>query len=549
MPVTVVRPALTSSVDFGENHEFNGMSATEAFAAPPDQLWLHFAVADTGIGIASDKQGLIFDPFVQADGSMTRKYGGTGLGLAISGRLVEMMGGRIGVESQVGKGSTFHFTAQFSRATGSRVIRLPARPENLIGLRVLIVDDNATNRRILEEMLTNWHMIPTVVESCELAMSAMEEAKNDGMPFPLVLTDAQMPDHDGFELAERIKTHPDLARATIMMLSSAGLTGDRTRCRELGVAGYLTKPVKQSELMDAILRLLGKPIVEQVTAASVDGATARADARSLRILLAEDNPVNQKVARHILEKSGHSVTVAGDGREAVMLFDHQPFDLILMDVQMPYMDGFEATAAIRRRELEKGTHTPIIALTAHAMKGDRERCLSAGCDGYVAKPIQVEELLAAVAEVTPSGPPMQVERHEAPAAQASANGRQEEDIDLATAGIDRAALLSRVGGDPELLRDVILLFLKDCPRMLAEVNESLRNQDAAQLRRAAHCLKGTVGNFTAGGAFTAAWRLEMMGRDGNMAGVEQVWSELRAELERLQPALASLASPAESVAT
>jgi PAS domain S-box-containing protein len=357
-----------------------------------DDIQLHFTVSDTGIGIPADKQAAIFEAFTQADGSMSRTYGGTGLGLTISSRLVSLMHGRIWVESELGKGSRFHFMAHFGLQKIPARIVLPRDPESLHDMRVLVVDDNATNRQILLKMLANWRTIPTATGSGAEAIVSLREAQGLGRNFPLILLDAQMPKMDGFALAEYIKRNPEWNTATIMMLSSAGQRGDAKRCRDLGVAAYLTKPVRQGELLDAILTALGTRPVRAAWPALVTRHSLRENCNPLRILLAEDNAVNQVLAVRLLEKRGHAVTVKGNGREALAALENASFDLVLMDVQMPEMDGFEATAAIREKEKTSGNHLPIIAMTAHAMAGDRERCLEAGMDDYITKPIRQQEL-------------------------------------------------------------------------------------------------------------------------------------------------------------
>jgi len=357
-----------------------------------DDIQLHFTIADTGIGIPAEKQTAIFEAFTQADGSMSRTYGGTGLGLTISSRLVAFMGGRIWVESEPGKGSRFHFTAHFGLQKVPARTVVPRDPTTLRDMRVLVVDDNATNRQILLKMLTNWHTNPTAVESGARAITALREAQGLGSIFPLILLDAQMPEMDGFALAECIKRNPDWRAATIMMLSSAGQRGDARRCRELGVAAYLTKPVRQGELLDAILTALGTRPIKEAPPVLVTRHSLRENSNHLRILLVEDNAVNQVLALRLLEKRGHTVAVAGNGKEALTALEKQSFDLVLMDVQMPEMDGFEATIAIREKEKTSGNHVPIIAMTAHAMVGDKERCLEAGMDDYISKPIRPEEL-------------------------------------------------------------------------------------------------------------------------------------------------------------
>jgi signal transduction histidine kinase/DNA-binding response OmpR family regulator len=358
-------------------------------------LVLHFTVSDTGIGIPPEKLKAIFDPFTQADASTTRRYGGTGLGLTISSRLVAMMHGKIWVESQSGLGTQFHFTIRLG-VTETRTIEIGciAPPEILRNVQVLVVDDNRTNRRILEGMLRRWEMKATTVESGEEALSRLAAARVADDPYALVLTDMHMPNMDGFTLVERIRQRPELAAATIMMLTSAGHRGDALRCKELGVSAYLLKPIRQSELREAIALVLGART--QTGALPLVTRYALHDARepgaSLRVLLAEDNPVNQRLATRLLEKRGHMVTVAVNGREALAALDRDNFDLVLMDVQMPEIDGIEATLAIREKEKATGTHVSVIALTAHAMKGDQQRCLQAGMDAYLSKPIRPQEL-------------------------------------------------------------------------------------------------------------------------------------------------------------
>jgi PAS domain S-box-containing protein len=356
---------------------------------------LHFTVSDTGIGISSEKLQLIFEPFTQADTSTTRKYGGTGLGLTISSRLVEMMGGKIWVESEVDRGTQFHFTALVEVADPKPIeVGTIAPPEILRDVRVLVVDDNRTNRRILEGMLKLWEMKPASVESGEEALAELATAHEAGERYGLILTDMHMPGMDGFTLVERIRQKPELTAATIMMLTSAGHRGDAMRCQELGVAAYLLKPIRQSELREAIARSLGaaeeKGTIPLITRFSLQDA--RDPASVLRVLLAEDNLVNQRLVTRLLEKRGHRVVISANGHEALLALEKETFDLVFMDLQMPEMDGFEATAAIRQKEKGTNIHQPVIALTAHAMTGDRERCLAGGMDGYLSKPIRPMEL-------------------------------------------------------------------------------------------------------------------------------------------------------------
>jgi signal transduction histidine kinase/DNA-binding response OmpR family regulator len=356
---------------------------------------LQFTISDTGIGIPPQKQALIFEAFTQADASTTRKYGGTGLGLTISARLAEKMGGNIWVESEPGQGTKFHFTAKLIVANPQAMrMGTAAPPQALRGVKVLLVDDNRTNRRILEGMLGRWEMKTTSLEAGEQALDELSAARRAGEPYRLILLDMHMPKMDGFTLIERIRQQPELTTATIMMLTSAGHRGDAARCRELGVAAYMVKPIRQTELREAIAQVLG--------ARGHEGAVSLIARRSLhdepnpstslRLLLAEDNAVNQRLMVKLLENRGHRVTVAGNGQEALKALEGEKFDLIFMDLQMPEMGGLEATAAIREKEQLSGDHHAIIALTAHAMKGDQERCLAAGMDGYLTKPIRPQEL-------------------------------------------------------------------------------------------------------------------------------------------------------------
>jgi two-component system sensor histidine kinase/response regulator len=364
-----------------------------------DKAVVHFAISDTGIGIPKDMHQIIFESFVQADGSTTRYHGGTGLGLTISRQLVELMGGRIWVESVVGKGSTFHFTCELELQPKDAAREYEALPVDLHGLKVLLVDDNMTNRRILSEMLSSWQMNTTLAEGPDEALKILEEIKRKGGHFDLAILDAQMPGMDGFTLAERIKFDPVLAEISIMILTSAGRRGDALRCQGLGISAYLLKPIKQSELLDAITTLFAVKTVTDREPMLITRHSLRERRLGLRILLAEDNLINQKLAVRLLEKQGHSVAVAGNGVEVLEALESERFDVVVMDVQMPVMDGMQATAVIREKEKETGEHIPIIAMTAHAMKGDRNRCLEAGMDDYLPKPIKPAELYAAIENI------------------------------------------------------------------------------------------------------------------------------------------------------
>jgi len=488
-----------------------------------DKVELCFSVTDTGIGIPPEKQAVIFEAFSQADSSTTRRYGGTGLGLAISAQLVELMGGTISVESQPGQGSTFHFTAQFEvqqPGAGRPLSRWPT----LTDLPVLIVDDNATNRRILEEILVNWRMHPVAVEGGASALPMLEESMRFNHPFAVVLLDGHMPDMDGFAVAERILQDQRYAGIKLVMLTSAGQPQDVVRCRKLRISAYLTKPIKQSELFDVIVSVMCQPVLEEPRALKSRKKTLPGQ-RGLRVLVAEDNKVNQLVATRILEKLGHHVTVVENGMEVLSAVKVGKFDLIAMDVQMPEMDGLEATTAIRAREKTTGTHIPIIAMTAHAMKGDRDSCLAAGMDAYTSKPIRIRELEKAIAEVIDARKSARV---------AVSKARQADSV------IDQAALLSGVEGDRLILNEIVRLFLRDYPQRLSEIKEAIRRGDADALGKAAHTLKGSIGTLQAKNAFAAAQRLETMGRVGELENADDACSTLESELARLTEDLKEL---------
>jgi PAS domain S-box-containing protein len=494
---------------------------------------IRVAVRDTGIGIPPEKQGAIFEAFTQADASTTRRFGGTGLGLTITARLVQLMGGELRVESEPGRGSTFHFTAPFQTAAECRATT-PMPPESLAGMRVLVVDDNATNRLILTETLTNWQMRPTAVAGGAEAIEALRRAEETGTPFQLILTDVHMPRMDGFELMQAVQSVGAAAgdhNPVILMLSSGDGPADVARCRRLGGAGYLIKPIKQSELFDVVVSALGTIDHEpqpdrREDAAGVSESSERPEPpalRPLRILLAEDSYPNQRLAVGVLTNWGHSVTVAENGREAVAAVADaaaEPFDLVLMDVQMPEMDGYQATAVIREREARGGGRVPIIAMTAHAMKGDREECLAAGMDGYVSKPIRRHELQSAMIEVLGSD----FVQHTPPTVQPAGQPSASSDLDW-----DQA--LESVEGDEELLRVVLAAIQSECRRRLDETERAVRESDAETLRRAAHTIHGSLRIFGRTRAAAVAEQIEAVGKSGQCDGAHELLPALRMEID------------------
>jgi two-component system, sensor histidine kinase and response regulator len=486
---------------------------------------LHFSVADTGIGIPPEKQALIFEAFAQADGSTTRTYGGTGLGLSIASQLIQKMHGRFWVESKVGEGTTFHFTARLGvRDTPASTVK-HADPRSLEGLRALVVDDNAVNRRMLRDMLLNWRMKPTVVESGQAGLDEMLRAAKSDSAYQLVLLDAIMPEMDGFALAEKIKDRPELAGATVMMLSSPMPAGSAARCGALGIAGWLTKPVTQSELLDAIL-IAVRPGAEGGNSRELDASLAGTEpaGSGLRILVAEDNLVNRAVVTGILEKEGHLLVHVATGREAVEAFSDGCFDLILMDVQMPEMDGFEATRRIRELEEGTGRHITIVAVTAHAMADDRERCLAAGMDDYVSKPLRKEDLLRALNGAVVEG---DEDETDSPIPTGPRPASQELLVD-----IDQ--LRDVTDDEPDRMQQLIDLYLTQAVPMLDGLNEAIQTNSSGDVARIAHKLVGS--SVSCGvAAFTQPLReLERLGHAGDLSGAHALFDDVRQKFPRVQ---------------
>jgi PAS domain S-box-containing protein len=523
----IVVNLLGNAIKFTEHGEVVVRVITEAHGEP--DILLHFSVSDTGIGIPIEKQQHIFEAFAQADSSTTRKYGGTGLGLAISAQLCELMNGVMWVESEQGRGSIFHFTAHFGRPASPAKQAAESEPVKLRDLPVLVVDDNSTNRKILEEMIANWRMKPVVAPNGPAALDALHRAHQNGTPFRLVLLDGHMPDMDGFEVAARVKQDPQLHGAKVILLTSAGRSEDVARAKAVGVAAALCKPVKQSELWDAIISVLHVPGRQK---ARPSAARTRAARQPLRVLLAEDNPVNQEVAVQMLERRGHSVIVAENGRQALTAIERHKFDLVLMDVQMPEMGGLEATQLIREKEKSTGRHLPIVAMTAHAMQGDRERCIAAGMDGYLAKPIDPKSFLQTVEGIS-----QQVTQSEKGPQETAAREGDDDGSGDGRRALDVPALLEWFSGNRKLLRSIVKTFRDDCPRMMARIRSALAANDANLLADGAHALKGSVGNFGPTAALDTIREMEKIARQGKLDGAWELYATLEDEIALLLPAL------------
>jgi two-component system, sensor histidine kinase and response regulator len=495
--------------------ESNGAGATD----PESPVILRFSIRDTGIGIPADKLARVFDAFTQADGSTSRRYGGTGLGLTISKNLVEMMGGEMHAESEVGRGTTFHFTARLARSSKVDFSRVARSTADLHGLPALIVDDNATNRQILRKILIGWKMLPEMAESGTRALATMRQAVAKGQPFRLILLDAVMPDGDGFAVLEEIRRDPSLKGAIVLMLSSAAQREMTARCREYGVDAYLVKPIHQADLLDAVRRALGtrvsRPNQGELTRSMASAVADPDSTRPLQILLAEDNVVNQQVVVGILQKQGHSVRVAANGQEALDLLSKSVFDLILMDVHMPVMDGFQAIAAIRQSESRVGGHRIVIALTANAMKGDREDCLQAGFDDYISKPVHIDQLRHIV------------HRH------AGASSSPTEDHPEAEF-LNWSEALECVGGLEQTLELAAASFIRECPMLLRRIEDALTSQDAEALKTASHLLKGSVGYFACREASERSQHLETMARRVDLPGATIAYYKLKDVANRLR---------------
>jgi len=525
-----------NSIKFTEHGEIVVSASKES--EDQEGMMLHFQVRDTGIGIPPAKQKLVFDAFTQADTSATRKYGGTGLGLAITSRLVALMGGRVWLESELGRGSTFHFTCHFGFADTVPPQLESADPEAIRDLPVLVVDDNDTNRLILVEMLSAWGMKPECVDRGEAALAALQRACEESRPFRLLISDMQMPGMDGCTLSREVRKNPSFGKIPIVMLSSGGQSDEAPECRSLGIAAYLMKPAQPSDLLDAILTAFSIPSTKteapKETVAKAASPVVAAD--GLRILLAEDNAVNQKLAITLLQKRGHTVIPTGNGQEAIAALEAQRFDLVLMDVQMPIMDGFEAIRSIRAKERDTGAHIPIVALTAHAMKGDREKCLAVGADDYVSKPIRTSDLLAAMdrSRILKVDPSAKAEPSP-PAAPAPAPADDSRSIVF-----DINDALDRVEGDRELLEEIVRIFTGECAGNMDAIRQAFTAGDARLLERLAHTIKGASANLGAVAVCKVAFELEKLAAAGDLSNAPEWIDKIQREIDRLLPELASV---------
>ncbi len=497
-------------------------------SAEENEVVLHISVSDTGMGIPKEKLSIIFDSFAQVDGSTTRRFGGTGLGLTISRQLVELMGGRIWVESEIGKGSKFHFTCHFLKGNEVASDQDRIAAQTLPGINVLVVDSNEINRGIFSEMLKNWGVNASRVDNGHAALELLESYRKEGHPFRLAILDAEISGMDGFEVMQQMKSNPEMNCEVIMLVSLKNHLADLERCRAIGVKHFLTKPVGQSELLDTILSVVTDKVAEERAVNVPVSDLAKPASRQLNILLSEDNAVNQKLAIRLLEKAGHHVTLARTGREAVAAWENsgEPgFDVLLMDIQMPEMDGTEATAEIRSREKQSGKHVPILAMTAHAMRGDRERCLENGMDGYISKPIHPVDLFSEIERC------LGLQKGNTPMLE---NSQKTQEL------IDRASLLERVEGDQELLSEMIQIFLEEAPGLINTMRGALQSGDMVLLERSAHSLKGAVSNLSSKATAAAALKLEQDAKENNSQSAKESLAAVERTMKLLLPALSEL---------
>ena len=528
---------LGNAVKFTEAGEIYVNVAAESISS--DSVRLQFSVRDTGIGIAPDKLEQIFSPFEQAESSTTRRFGGTGLGLTISRQLVEMMHGRMWLESEVGQGSTFRFTAEFDVSTTQQAYP-PAELRSLQDLSVLVVDDNSTNRRILNELLQYWHMRPVLVESAAAARTAIASAAESQQPIHLILLDHHMPGEDGFQLADSLQRSGQVA-CPIIMISSGSVPVDPELCERHGIGRFMKKPVIASELLDEVLRQFGQSTREMPQPPKLE---QRAAVIPRQILLVEDNEVNRRVALGLLQSRGHHVEVAENGQIAVETLAVKEFDVVLMDMQMPVMDGYEATKVVRAREQKSGGHIPIVAMTAEVLKGDRERCLEAGMDDYVSKPISPEQMYRAIEQfpavcarstaMQQSDTPRNSDSQRTSDSQSIPAAPQEP---IAADGLQPAVnwtvAKQSVPGDADLLKELVDLVKTELPVYLAEIRQAIEVRDAKSLHRTAHTMKSSVGYVGAATLVQLAQRLENCGKSEAFEGIDELLTAAEQEAARV----------------
>ncbi|MBF0551949.1 MAG: response regulator [Deltaproteobacteria bacterium] len=488
----------------------------ESSSLTNDQVVLHFSVRDTGIGIPEDKIERIFDPFTQADGSTTREYGGTGLGLTICSKLVSLMGGGLRVESEVEQGSTFHFDIRLG-ILKEEVDTRPIELGKLRGVKVLVIDGNATNRSIIEEMLQGWDVKPTMVDNVLAASDVLRQAEEDNEPFALAIFDLSRPQVNGFELAQEIKGNLGQRDIKIIILTSAMHRGDPGSCKELGISAYLTKPVRHSDLLDALLTVLGAEIPDYDQKSLVALYHLEESPSKLNILLAEDNPINQRLAQALLEGRGHNISIVNNGAEAVLALEVQTFDLVLMDVQMPVMDGITATEKIREKENLIGGHIPIIAITAFAMKGDQERCLASGMDGYITKPMDPGQAIGYIESLA----------HESKKVKPVGEYLGSNIVFESTSFIERCL------NDMDLAAELITNFLANYKKYLDDIHDAIAYNDSKRLSYSAHFLKGPLLSFSALRTGSLALELELMGQNSQLTKSKEVFIQLVEEVELL----------------
>jgi len=519
---------LSNAVKFTERGEID--VAVDLISSDVESAWLHFAVTDTGVGIPEDKQAIIFQAFAQADASTTREFGGTGLGLAICSRIVEAMGGRITVESEPGRGTTIHFSVRAEVAAEGQT---PLVFSELAGRSVLVVDDNASSCGVLSDMLEGAGMrVHTLIGGSEV-IETLRARASSGTPFDVIVLDAHMPGIDGFEIARAMIAEPAIAASTVMLLTAIGQRGDAARCRELGVKGYLTKPVSHQELLRATAAALGAAGAED--APLITRHALRENLPPLNILLAEDNVINQKLAVKLLTTRGHTVQVANTGREAVDAVHGADFDVVLMDLQMPVMGGLEACTLIRAAE-RGDRHLPIVAMTAHALQRDKDLCVAAGMDGFVTKPVRIEQLLG------------EIERAVQPASKSAPAFAAVPPAERASGLFDLAGTLDRLGDDAELLKEVAAIYLSSAPGQIDTIAAALERGDLQEVYREAHSLKGATATFEAPTALAAVAEVEACGRRGDGAAAAVAFVSMKSLVARLSAELEPLTTEGALVA-